>query len=238
MQQSLRPLSAKNLRELPLFHRLDAKSAATIASHSRTLLVEKNELVLKRGDLLDGMFAVVGGRLKIYLLSCDGNERVIRLLQAGDCFGEAIMFNGIPSPVFVQTLSNAELCFLPKHCVYQALADQPDFTFSMLRALSNLMYQLIGDLEAACLQNARQRIAHYLLCQTQFGTPPYDELQLPASKGTVASTLNLSAETFSRELHQLERDGAITIERRLIRLLDRERLDQIAQLGSRRPLRN
>jgi CRP-like cAMP-binding protein len=51
---------------------------------------------------------------------------------------------------------------------------------------------------------------------------------MSAPKAVVASTLNLSAETFSRELHRLQHHGYIEIERRVIKLADRNGLRALA----------
>ncbi|MFM1892810.1 MAG: hypothetical protein RLZ44_1887, partial [Pseudomonadota bacterium] len=174
-------------------------------------------------------------QLKIYLLACNGSERVIRLLTPGDCFGEAIMFNDFPSPVFVETLSETQVCFFPKEHVYQALAAQPKFTFAMLRNLSHMLGELVNDLEACCMQNARQRLAHYLLCNATENAAQVRTVELPASKVVVASTLNLSAETFSRELHQMAHEGLIEVQRRSITLRDPQGLKAVAEQGRPAP---
>jgi CRP/FNR family transcriptional regulator, dissimilatory nitrate respiration regulator len=230
MQQSAPLLTADQLRALPLFATLAPEAASAVVSQARGVEVPRGELLVRRGQRLDGMYTVLEGTLKIYLLSCNGDERVIRVVQPGDCFGEAIMFNAIPSPVFVQVLTRAHVCFLPRDAVYDALRRQPEFTFGMLQALSHLLQELIGDLEACCTQNARQRVAHYLLQQAR-GARRAQRVVLPASKMVVASTLSLSAETFSRELHGLARDGIIRVQRRTILLLDKEGLTACAHQG-------
>lgn len=231
MHRTKAPMDAAQIRDVPLFAPLDATAAEELAGKARALALQKNQLLLKRGCKLDGMYAVMEGTLKIYLLSCNGVERIIRLLAAGDSFGEVIMFNNIPSPVFVQTLSTCKLAYFQRDDVYSMLASQPQFTLSMLRSMSQMMQHLIGDLESCCMQNARQRLAHYLICQTKSVHDKPQVLQLPASKAIIASTLNLSAETFSRELHQLAREGLIAINRRQIQILDADSLKLLAQQG-------
>ena len=86
------------------------------------------------------------------------------------------------------------------------------------------MAQLITDLETCCLQSALQRTINYLLRGAEAGPPPHVEVHLPAPKAVVASTLNISAETFSRELHRLKDQGLIEINRRTIYLRDRDGL--------------
>jgi CRP-like cAMP-binding protein len=91
------------------------------------------------------------------------------------------------------------------------------------------MRELIGDIEACCLLNARQRVVGYLLQQAEKDPSNLDRVTLPGPKAMVASLLNLSAETFSRELHALEHAGLLEIDRRRLRLRDRAAL--LALLG-------
>jgi CRP-like cAMP-binding protein len=62
--------------------------------------------------------------------------------------------------------------------------------------------------------------------------PNKGQVTLPACKAVVASSLHLSAETFSRELHRLAAEGLVTIDRRTIHLHDISALEQ-----RRRPAR-
>ncbi|MGD8957773.1 MAG: helix-turn-helix domain-containing protein, partial [Chromatiaceae bacterium] len=94
-----------------------------------------------------------------------------------------------------------------------------------------IMRMLIQDLETCCLQNARQRITNYLLREADAVPPPHIQIHLPAPKALVASTLNISAETFSRELHRLHDKGLIEINRRTIYLREPDALRAIAEGG-------
>jgi len=212
------------LRAIPLFEDLTPESVAEIAAGGWLTEHARGARVLSRGDMLDGLYAVFDGRLKLYMLSCNGDERVLRILQPGDCFGEAIMFNRFPSPVFVETLSPVQLAYFPRELVSDVLAAHPDFTQAMLRSMSRLLRELIGDLETCCLQTARQRTVAYLLRGAEADADGHERVQLPAAKAVVASTLNISAETFSRELHRLQQQGLIEIEKRIIHVRDRDGL--------------
>lgn len=226
------PADVTRLRSVALFADLDEPDLVTIASGATQLDMPRAARVLSRGDQLEGLYAVLSGSLKLYMLSCNGDERVLRVMRDGDSFGEAIMFNAIPSPVFVDTLTPAQLLYLPRAHVADALARHPDFTTSMLRNMSGLMRDLIADLDACCLQNAAQRIASFLLREAGCAAALPAQVCLPAAKAVVASTLNVSAETFSRELHRLQHDGVIRVERRVIHIDDRAALEALASGGA------
>lgn len=216
------------LVEHSLFRDLDRKCVESVARGGWMVEKRRAARILGRGDHLDGLYTVFEGSLKLYMLSCSGDERVLRILQPGDTFGEAIMFNGIPSPVFVESLSPVRLGYFPRRTIEKALGSNPKFTVSMLRSMSMIMSQLIHDLETCCLQNALQRTVNYLLREADAAPPPHVEIQLPAAKAVIASTLNISAETFSRELHRLKDQGLIEINRRTIYLRDRKGLQSAA----------
>lgn len=224
MHSTGNPVDPEQLRGAALLAGLESERVDRLAQQGWTVRHPRAARVLSRGDSLDGLYVVLSGKLKLFMLSCAGDERVLRIMQAGDSFGEAIMFNRIPSPVFVDTLAASELAYLPSTVITESLVKDPDFVWSMLRSMGGLMAGLIGDLETCCLQSARQRTVGYLLREAELTPPPHIEVQLPAAKVTVASSLDLSAETFSRELHRLQELGVIEISRRIIYIRDRDGL--------------
>lgn len=216
------------LFDLPLFSSLDEPGIKDVARGGWAVSFCRGDRVISRGDELDGLYLVLEGKLKLYMLSCNGDERVLRILQAEDTFGEAIMFNAFPSPVFVDALASTRLAYFPREVITDALVSYPNFMSMMLQSMSALMRDLIRDLETCCMQNAAQRTVSYLLRQAETSPPPHIALTLPAPKAVVASTLNMSAETFSRELHRLQDLGHIEIKKRVIRLLNKRALLNIS----------
>lgn len=219
--------------QLPLFDRLDPATVASITAAGRIVNVPRHDLVLSRGDYLDGFFGVCEGSVKLYMLSPDGHERILRMLRHGDSFGEATMFNGLPSPVFAEALSDSNLAYIPRDAVTLAIHSDPEFSQSLFQCMSHLVHDLVHDIESCCMMSARQRTVVYLLrgCgQSQDG--PH-EVVLPASKSTIASMLNLTPETLSRELHHLQELGLIEICRRNIRIHDLTRLRALVESGTR-----
>jgi len=229
MHSTGNPVPLNQISALPLFEGLDEALVQRIAQAGWVVQHKRAVRVVARGEQLEGLYNVLEGNLKLYMLSCSGDERVLRILRPGDTFGEAIMFNAIPSPVFVDTLSAVRLAYFPRQVISEALAQDPHFTMSMLQSMSAVVRNLIQDLETCCLQTAQQRTVNYLLRQAVAGPAAQLEVLLPAPKAVVASSLNISAETFSRELHRLQDEGLVEINRRTIYLRDRDALRALAE---------
>lgn len=222
------------VRQLEFFHGMAPDSMEELVAGALMQQVERDHTLIRRSDQLSGFYAVLEGRLKLYLLGCDGDERVVRILKEGDTFAEALAFSAIPSPVFVDSLTSARLAYFPRSVLMNMQRARPDFSLAVIKGLSGLLKLLIDDIESCCTLHASERVAAYLLREF-----PRDrtsgEVTLPASKANVASTLNLSPETFSRELHRLENQGLIQIDKRRIEIPDLQALRSRSRLEDQEP---
>lgn len=160
--------------------------------------------------------------MKLAVLSLQGNERVVEIIVPGNTFGEALMFLDQPCPLYAEILANSELIFIKKQRILQAVRQFPDLALALLGSMSARLHKLVQDVEVCCLQSAGKRLAGYLVDQARNcnGSASSVQITLPASKAVVASTLNLTPETFSRELHHLAAEGLISVERSIIRIHD------------------
>jgi len=147
---------------------------------------------------------------------------VVEIMGPGQSFGEAVMFMEKPYPVYSQALADSLLLHIAKAFVFEEIERDPGFARRMIAGLSRRLHGLIGDLEAYSLQSGTQRVIGYLLNAVPDGAAAGApvELRLPASKGVIASRLNLTPEHFSRILHELTEAGLIRVDGRSFSILD------------------
>lgn len=207
------------LVDIPLFGEVARDGLAFIAGGCHARTVPKGRVLCEKGGVQDGFFAVVSGRVKIAVLSEDGAERVVEIAVPGCTFGEAAALLGEPWRVYAQALADSRVLHVGIERVREATLRWPDVALAVLGGLSRQVQDLTGDVEACCLMSASRRVAGFLLREATSGEDAAGEVVLPAPKAVVASSLNLTAETFSRELHNLARDGVVDVERRTIRVL-------------------
>lgn len=210
------------LQRLPLFSEIDAESLARLAAATRLKPLARGELALRAGDPCEAFFVNLGQPIKLYVLAANGNEKVIELIGPGHSFAEALMFLGRPSPVNAQALGDTQLLVLPRQAVLDAMAADQRLALRMLAGLSRRLHGLVSDVQAYALQSGVQRVIGYLLRDAGDGGPSM--VELPVSKGTLASRLSLTPEYFSRVLRELEEAGLILVEGRRIHIQAVERL--------------
>lgn len=204
------------LQRLPLFSEIDAPSLARLVAATRLKSLTRGELALRAGDPCEAFFVNLGQPIKLFVLAANGNEKVVELIAPGHSFAEALMFLGRPSPVNAQALGDTQLLVLPREAVLAAMDADPRLALRMLAGLSRRLHGLLSDVQAYALQSGVQRVIGYLLRDADGAGPC--TVELPVSKGTLASRLSLTPEYFSRVLRELEEAGLILVEGRRIHI--------------------
>jgi CRP-like cAMP-binding protein len=226
------------LREVTPLAALGDEPARFIVGGSQIRAAPRGQILCEKGSRSTGLQCLLEGRIKLAALSALGTERVLDIIQPGRVFGLAAVLLDEPCPVFAESISDCRLLVIGRECIHSAIAEWPEVSAIMLRLLAADVHRLVHDLEACCLMTARQRLADFLVKQGRCRADASDRavVVLPAAKALIASSLNISAETFSRELRELARRGLVEIERRtiLIRSLDRLAAYSLEELGAQR----
>jgi CRP-like cAMP-binding protein len=212
------------LSRQPLFRGLSESELAQISAGTREFRVKKNEMIFHKGDASEGMHVVVMGQIKLALPSAQGMEKVVHVCGPGNTFGEAVVFLDKPYPVSAQATAESLLLLLSKRVLLDAMDASPALCRKMMASLSQRLHELLGDMETCMLRSSLQRVICFLVQSATSGDKGAYEINLPSSKQTIASHLNLAPETFSRVLGQLTEAGLIQVRGRVITVLDRQNL--------------
>lgn len=210
------------LRSLDIFRDQEEELLGFLGRKSEILEVGKGDLVCKKGTLSNGLFCVFKGNIKLAVISHNGNERVVEIVGPGGVFGEASMFLERPCPIFAEALVKTQIVYLRRGVILDAIKHYPAFALCLINDMSDRLIRLVRDVEVCCLQPAAERVMSFIIDNAK----PHKQflgagtVELPAGKAVVASSLNLTPETFSRELHQLVGLGLIDVDRRVILVKD------------------
>lgn len=218
------------LASLPLFHRVARPQIDTIASFSRVRQVRHGAVLCRRGERLPGVIAVGFGILKLALRRRDGEEKVVRFLNANETFGECSVLLERPCPVEVVALDDSLIAEIPAAPLQRLMELDPRFAGNVVRSMAQKFLDLLAELESSLQQSALQRLAAYLgSLAVANGTPDTWVARLPASKTAVAARLGITKETMSRLLRELANRGLIAVANREIEVRNLPALEQVAR---------
>lgn len=203
---------------IPYFEGIPQHVLAPLLQGAYPIHARRGQIIALKGQPCEGMHIIVSGQIKLYHESDSGLERIMRVIDAGDSFGEALMFLERDYPITAEALASSELLYLPRELMMQHMVQNPALAQHLVASLSHHLYMMIGDMGAYTVRNGRQRLIAYLLRESGGlqGVP----VRLPVAKGVIASRLNLTPQHFSRILHELVERKLICIRGREFTLLD------------------
>ncbi|HZM32983.1 MAG TPA: Crp/Fnr family transcriptional regulator [Burkholderiales bacterium] len=207
------------LVNLPMFRQVPRAQLAELVRGAQVVHARRGEPVARSGEPPPGLMAVGYGLVKLSL--SEGGGKVLRLVGAGETFGEAMLFLEQPLPVDATALCDTLVVVLPRAPLLALLERDPRFARALLASLCQRLHELVADFQSATAYGARERLAAYLEALVE---PGARAAELPAPKAVVAARLGVAKETLSRLLRQFSAEGLISVAGRRITLLDRERL--------------
>ena len=208
---------------------MTAAHAAALGRHTKTLHARRGEIIAYRGTPLPGIFVIDTGTVKLSLRGSEGEERVLRVVCAGESFGEPTALIGKPCLYDVYALSDVKYAVVPANAIFSLLENDKRFARRVVVALAERSFTILQEFTAATTQRGAQRLASYL--ESLSRQQDKASVQLPVSKTVVAALLGMKKETLSRLLHQFASEGVISVARREIAILDNKKLDETARLS-------
>jgi CRP/FNR family transcriptional regulator len=216
-----------DIRELCLPVGLDAAALRQLDHVITTRRrVRRGEALFHTDDPFAALFAVRVGTLKISVRSADGREQITGYQMSGDLVG----LDGIASghhQCNAIALEDSEACVMP----FERLAEIARDVAPLQRTLHRFLSREIGRDQQLMLAlgrlGAEERLAAFLLNLGErhrargFASR---EFVLRMTRAEIGNYLGLTLETVSRLFSQLQRDGLLQVDGRLIRTLDLEGL--------------
>ncbi|AGF78880.1 cAMP-binding protein [Desulfocapsa sulfexigens DSM 10523] len=185
----------------------------------------RGESIFFEGDPGTGFYMVATGRVKIFKTSISGKEQILHIFGPGEPFGEVPVFHGQPFPANATALEKTSLIFFSRQAFVDIVHTMPSLVMNMLAVLSMRLRRFTTQIENLSLKEVPARLAGYLLyVAEEQGNVKQVELQI--SKGQLASLLGTIPETLSRIFAKMSEEGLISVDGKMISLLDLEGLEQ------------
>lgn len=208
-----------------LFQGLPAEQMDAIEAIGVVRSYGRGEAIFFDGDLCNGFYIVLDGKVKIYKMSLQGKEQILHIFGEGQPFGEVPVFHGSPFPASAQALVKTKVLFFPRQAFIDLVTGTPTIALSMLAVLSMRLRKFTSQIESLSLKEVPARLASYLLFLSR-EQGDRETVELEISKGQLASLLGTIPETLSRIFSKMSDEGLLRVEGKRITLLDRSALEE------------
>ena len=213
----------KTLRGNAYFNDLSDNLLKDIAAHTSLHEYQRGDVLMWEGDPCNGLHIMEQGSAKIYRLSPQGRQYIVRILQEGDTFAEVPAFDGGMNPVNVEALETCRVWVIESEKLRALVLAHPTFAQKVLANFGEMLRGMVRMVSEMAFYQVTHRLARLISeLPGESRGPHWTQEQLAARLGTVR-------EVVARSLKELERSGAIRIEDRKIHIADPVVLQQWTQ---------
>jgi CRP/FNR family transcriptional regulator, cyclic AMP receptor protein len=176
------------------------------------LTYKKGEFVIRPGESPPGVFYISEGLVRAYDITKYGEENLLVIRKNGEFLGLTLTITGDDKKIIYQTLTPATLWLMKSEVFTEHLIKDPQIALPLVDHLID-MYRVhserILNLE---YRSVRERLISFLLTTARrFGEKTKEGvlIKVPLRHQDVASSINSSRETTTREIAYLERNNLI-----------------------------
>ncbi len=195
---------AKLLDESVFFKGISPVNRGLLAGISRKKVLKKGETLFNEGATGHSLWLLAEGSIRIFKLSPDGKETVIRIAKPGEVFAEVVLFERDSYPATATALVKSEVISIPKDEIHKLFEDKR-FRADFMNMLVSKMRFLTNQVQYLTSFDVEQRFFHFL--EEQGGRK--DSIKLTISKKDIASAIRTTPETFSRLLLRLKKEKVL-----------------------------
>jgi CRP/FNR family cyclic AMP-dependent transcriptional regulator len=214
------------LHKSQLFSELGEGELAEVVSciHERTF--RRGEMIVLEGEDPEAVYFIIHGQVRIYRLSPDGREQVLKRLGPGEAFNLVPVLNGGPNPSSAMAWTDVTVYTIERGHFMRTVRQHPAVAMAVLADLAAKLRHMTALVEDLSLRTVGARLAKLLLAQAaEEGAAPrrMTQQEMAAQLGTVR-------EVVGRTLSELEREGLTRMERHRIVIVNRAGLEAKAML--------
>ena len=184
---------------------------AKVGDGKTILKFDRNRVVFSQGDAADTVFYIQKGRIKVLVVSEQGKEAVVGILEAGQFFGEGCL-NG--HPLRISTTVAMEECLLTsitKAAMLATLQREPKFSELFMTYLLGRNSRIEEDLIDQLFNSSEKRLARLLLLLANFGKDGISQpIAASVSQETLAEMIGTTRSRVSFFMNKFRKLGFIT----------------------------
>lgn len=219
------------LRQVSLFSDLSDKDLRELESVVRERSFRKNEVIFHAQEPGNALFVIKRGRVKISMDDRSGKEIILRILEAGDFFGEMSLLDDEPRSATVSSLEPCQALILFREPFLRFIPRHPEVVMKMLTALSRRLRKADEKISRLVFADAYEKVASVLMDIIEERKVPLNigtEVPLSLTRQELADIAGLSRETLTRVIADFQRAGLVRIEGRRIAIVSPARLKREA----------
>ena len=212
------------LARTELFGGIDEPTRRRIAEHVAERVVEPGQCVFTQDEPGDRMYVLAEGAVKLFVSSRDGGIVELVRHRPPATFGEVALLDGGPRTASAEAVERSTLLVVTRPELLRLLRTEDQVAEALLRILGTIVRRTTRQVTDLVFLDLRGRVARQLLALAGDGNA-----WTSVTQAELASMVSGARQTVNQALRSLESGGYIRASGRSFEILDRERLERLAE---------
>ena len=183
--------------------------------------VPARETILEAENPAKGVYYILNGRTRHYLLGADGSEKILFVLTAGWFFGEVSCQLSRHQDLYVTAEEKTEVCFIPIEWHQALLEDNRLYDGAIRQSMAQKALILCNEIESLTFLTSKDRLLQlfYSSADTAFAFDgKWYPLKYNYTQQELGIILGVSRVTISKFVNEFCNDGVIRIVNRRMQI--------------------
>jgi CRP-like cAMP-binding protein len=206
----------KNFSDYDFFSFLGEEGVENLKKISVKKTFTKGEILFYKGDESKYLHFLIKGIVKLYTHDFKDNEVVIHNLMAPSLVAEIMNYEEMNFLANCSFETDSEVLLIDYKKFKEEFLQKPEVAMFFIKSLTKKIKFLENFINYNITLNSMEKIAKFL-CENEDLLPSLKQVK-------IAQILNITPETFSRQLSKLKKEEIIQNEKGYIKILDHKRL--------------
>jgi CRP-like cAMP-binding protein len=218
------------LRLHPFFSALSARDVEELLTSTRCRRVPAGRMLFQKGDVGDGLYGILAGRVAFTVESASGKELILNVLGPGEFFGEIALLDGKGRSAAGVARDACRLLFIPRGAFTSFFGERPEAMSRIIELLCARLRRSTEYIADTAFLDLSRRLAKQLVnLAHDFGASR--EAALHISHAELAAMLGVSRERVSMQLATWSDKGILDQRRGHLVVRDRQALQHVIANG-------
>ncbi|PLW94002.1 MAG: hypothetical protein C0592_04345 [Marinilabiliales bacterium] len=193
------------------------------------LKFRKGDNIIRQGTLSSNVAFLKEGLVMLHMQG-PLHEQITKITKAPSYLALPTTFGDKINHYSVTAIEESTICFIDINTFKSFISNNPNFTYQLFIELC--MNELTSF--RRCVNRTQKQVSGSLaenllfFANNIYGS---DEFTLPLSREELGNLVDASRESVSRILSDFQKDGIISTEKRMIKILNKEKLEMISRNG-------
>ncbi|TKB72694.1 MAG: Crp/Fnr family transcriptional regulator [Nitrospira sp.] len=197
-----------------------------VGSGKTSLTLPRNHTIFSQGDAAEAVFYIQAGKVKLTVVSQQGKEAVVAILERGAFFGESCLAGQTVRPANATIMEDSSIVRIDRGAMIRVLHEEPTFAELFMSYLLAHNIRIQEDLVDQLFNSSEKRLARVLLLLAHFGKESKPETVITKiSQETLAEMIGTTRSRVSffmnkfRKLGFVDYNGALHVHSSLLNIV-------------------